>query len=144
MPESVVAKIAGEIQARMTDLEPYLREYRRLQEAADLLAPFDGATSVPRAPARRRRNSRRGRSTASIRHVAPEVRTAQRVSPKRGRPSVRRQEVLEAIQGQPGIRISQLAGSLQLRQSYASKLAHQLASEGLVVKRGWLWHPASA
>ncbi|MEA2128682.1 MAG: hypothetical protein QOJ85_1573 [Solirubrobacteraceae bacterium] len=123
----------GEIRARLTELEPLVDEYRRLEAAATALDRVPSAGAARRgAPGRAASNGRRPGSATGAR---------------RGRPKgsgTRSKEVLQLVAANPGITVTQLAERIGIKQNYLYRLLPQLARDGLVTKDGRGWHPSQA
>jgi hypothetical protein len=119
-----------EITDRLTELEPLVDEYARLQAA---VAALDG---VP----------------APTAHPGPALRAAARPSAGRGgathgrsgRPKgsgTRGVEALELVKAHPGITVPEIAEKMGIRQNYLYRVLPGLAKDGLVVKDGRGWKP---
>lgn len=123
-----------EIAARLKELRPLVEEYHRLEAAA---AALDGVTATPSAvPPAARRGRRPGAARASGNG-----------SPGRGRPKgsgTRSKQALEAVRGQPGITIPELAQTMGIAQNYLYRVMPELQKDGLVRKEGRGWFPVEA
>ncbi len=122
-----------EIHARLKELRPLVDEFQRLEAAAAALdgvtSPQSGATSAA-APARR---AKRGGGSSS--------------GAGRGRPKgsgTRSKQALEAVKGQPGITIPELAQQMGIAQNYLYRVMPELQKDGLVRKEGRGWHAVEA
>ena len=127
-----------EIGARLTELEPLVDEYERLQSALSALEEVATA-SAPTAAARR---GARHKTTAS-----PERPRGAHTQRRRGRPKgsgTRGAEALQLVRSQPGITIPQMAEKMGIKQNYLYRVLPALANDGLVIKRGRGWHPQDA
>lgn len=123
-----------EIAARLKELRPLVEEYHRLEAAA---AALDGVTApapsrAPSAPRGRRPGPARSSGDGS---------------PGRGRPKgsgTRSKQALEAVRGQPGITIPELAQTMGIAQNYLYRVMPELQKDGLVRKEGRGWFPVEA
>lgn len=123
-----------EIAARLKELRPLVEEYHRLEAAA---AALDGVTApvpsgAPAAPRGRRPGPARPSGNSS---------------PGRGRPKgsgTRSKQALEAVRGQPGITIPELAQTMGIAQNYLYRVMPELQKDGLVRKEGRGWFPVEA
>ncbi len=112
-----------EIDARLKELRPLVDEYERLEKAAAALAGVGVEQARPSSRRSRGGSGRRGR----------------------GRPrgsGTRAKQALELVRTQPGITISELASSMNIKANYLYRVMPTLESEGQVVKRDGGWHPA--
>jgi hypothetical protein len=122
-----------EITDRLTELQPLVDEYARLQAAAaaldGILAPSAGPNAARRAAA------------------APSVNGRGATHRKRGRPKgsgTRAGQALEIVKAHPGITISEIAEKLSIKQNYLYRVLPGLAQDGLVVKEGLGWKPTDS
>ncbi len=121
-----------EIQARVKELRPLVEEFHRLEAAA---AALDGVT-VAKADGNtaRTRRSRPAKPAAGGKPGAG----------PRGRPKgsgTRSKQALEAVRGQPGITIPELAQAMGIAQNYLYRVMPELQKDGVVRKEGRGWHP---
>src|SRR3954447_5180640 len=120
-----------EIQARLTELKPYVDEYQLLQAADQALSGIGNgsapATASAPAPARR---TRRASGAGS--------RGGRRGRPKGG--GTRAAQALDLVRNKPGITIPELAEAMGIQQNYLYRVMPGLAEEGKVVKSGRGWH----
>jgi hypothetical protein len=126
-----------EIDERLKELRPLVEEFHRLEAAAAALAgvaaPQRGGTGGGaggrRAAAARPSNGSGGGGGG------------------RGRPKgsgTRSKQALEAVRGQPGITIPELAQAMGIAQNYLYRVMPELQKDGLVRKEGRGWHPVEA
>jgi hypothetical protein len=118
----LVDRIRAELQVRIRELRPVVREFERLEKAAAALAEVDGGGHG----GRRRRAAARG-------------------TRRRGRPrgsGTRSLQALELVKAQPGITISELADAMGIKANYLYRVLPQLEADGKVKKRKKGWHPA--
>jgi ribosomal protein S25 len=111
-----------EIDARLRELRPLVDEYQRLEKASSALAEVDGGGTTRR---------RRGAAKAGRR--------------RRGRPrgsGTRSLQALELVKAKPGITISELADSMDIKANYLYRVLPALEADGKVKKRKKGWHPA--
>ena len=112
-----------EIQARLSELQPMVDEYQRLEAAERALAGVGSKPARTAAPARRSR----GNSSAG----------------RRGRPKgsgTRAIQALELVRARPGITIPELAEAMGIKQNYLYRVMPDLAKNGEVTKSGRGWH----
>lgn len=126
-----------EIHERLKELRPLVDEFHRLEAAAAALdgvaAPGSDAAAVARRP-RRSGNGGGGSGGAGS-------------GQGRGRPKgsgTRSKQALEAVKGQPGITIPELAQTMGIAQNYLYRVMPELQKDGLVRKEGRGWHPVEA
>ncbi len=119
-----------EIDARLRELRPLVDEFRRLEQAA---APQAGVGTTGRAV----RSGGRRRGSAARKPGSGNGR--------RGRPrgsGTRAKEALELVQANPGIKISEMAGRMNIKANYLYRVMPTLEGEGKVKKQDGGWHPA--
>lgn len=122
-----------EIDARLSELEPLVDEYARLQAGA---AALDG---LPRA-----------KPVAAARNGASTLATRKRGAShgKRGRPrgsGKRGADALALIRANPGITVAEIAAKMDIKQkNYLYRVLRGLAENKLVVKDGLGWKAVDA
>jgi hypothetical protein len=144
-----------EITDRLTELQPMVDEYNRLQDAASALAGVGGAAKASAAVTTRRRRGP-GRPRGSASSTRKKAAAAKPAGKKPGRPAgkkgragrrkgsgTRAAEALTLVQGQPGITIPELAAKMGIKQNYLYRVLPGLRTEGKVLKRGRGWVPKS-
>jgi predicted Rossmann fold nucleotide-binding protein DprA/Smf involved in DNA uptake len=115
------------IQTRLTEIDA---ERKGLERAVAAMTEGSG----PRAPRRRR-----SRSVETAGSLAPKPGRAEAPDPaptKRAPRGRRREELLDAIEAEPGARPSKLAQSIGIRPTQVSVLLAKLRAERLIVKDG--------
>jgi CRP-like cAMP-binding protein len=123
-----------EIHARLKELRPLVDEFQRLEAAA---AALDGV-GAPLSN-RERPSARRAKRPASG--------GGSGAGGGRGRPKgsgTRSKQALEAVKGQPGITIPELAQAMGIAQNYLYRVMPELQKDGLVRKEGRGWHAVEA
>jgi predicted Rossmann fold nucleotide-binding protein DprA/Smf involved in DNA uptake len=123
-----------EIQARLKELRPLVDEFHRLEAAA---AALDGVSVQSDAGGQTRR-PRRANSGAS---------NSSGGGSGRGRPKgsgTRSKQALEAVRGQPGITIPELAQAMGIAQNYLYRVMPELQKDGMVRKEGRGWYAVEA
>jgi predicted Rossmann fold nucleotide-binding protein DprA/Smf involved in DNA uptake len=123
-----------EIQARLKELRPLVDEFHRLEAAA---AALDGV-SVQSDTGGQTRRPRRANSGAS---------NSSGGGSGRGRPKgsgTRSKQALEAVRGQPGITIPELAQAMGIAQNYLYRVMPELQKDGMVRKEGRGWYAVEA
>lgn len=128
-----VRELRQRVADRMAELEPLVREYEQLQRvAAELgLEPEQPAGPAPVD------------DSAATSTPAPSARRARR--PRAKTPAVRREHasgVLEAVRSSPGATVAEIASAIGVPPTALYRLVRDLASEGIVVKRGRGLYPA--
>jgi hypothetical protein len=145
-----------EITKRLTELQPLVDEFRRLESAVAALAGVGGGAATAtngrrrarRGPGRPRATAARGRTATATRTKAKAKatrRTAGTAAPRRaGRrkgSGTRAAQALQFVKGQPGITIPELAAKMGIKQNYLYRVLPGLEQEGKVTKRGRGWFP---
>ncbi|MCW3015336.1 MAG: Rrf2 family transcriptional regulator [Solirubrobacterales bacterium] len=123
-----------EIHERLKELRPLVDEFHRLEAAA---AALDGV-SVPHIGGGGERSRRQSRPTSG---------GASSGGASRGRPKgsgTRSKQALEAVRGQPGITIPELAQAMGIAQNYLYRVMPELQKDGLVRKEGRGWYAVEA
>ncbi|MEA2221248.1 MAG: hypothetical protein QOJ35_3874 [Solirubrobacteraceae bacterium] len=128
-----------EIAARLSELEPLVDEYQRLEAAA---AALDGVHATSLTSIAPTRSARRTSTRAT-----PNARTRGAAHGRRGRPKgsgTRGAEALAFVRETPGITIPEIAAKMGIKQNYLYRVLPALADDGLVVKDGRGWKPKDA
>jgi hypothetical protein len=144
-----------QIRDRLRELEPLVREYRRLEAAVAALAAIDHGPAATRAPAATPAAPKRGpgrpRGTAKAAAPKPAEKPARKprgaATGSRGRrkgSGKRAAEALALVQGQPGITIAEMAGKMGVKPNYLYRVLPGLKDEGKVQRKGHGWHPTAA
>jgi hypothetical protein len=138
-----------EITARLRELEPLVKEFKRLQDAAAALTAVSGSSpapapraSTPTAAGRSRASRRPPKSTAASATLAATPAKGRRGGRPKGS-GTRAAQALSLVQGQPGITIPELAAKMKIKQNYLYRVLPGLEQEGKITKRGRGWHPKS-
>lgn len=121
---SVTQDVRKQVEARITELEPLVAEYQRLQQVVELLG--DEPAPSPRSP--------RGRSTPR--------RTLSRGATSRRTQGQRSEDALKLIREQPGITVADTAEALGIGTTYLYRLLPRLEREGKIRKEGRGYVPA--
>ncbi len=122
-----------EIHARLKELRPLVDEFQRLEAAA---AALDGV-GAPRS----------GEGSQAARRPKKATSSGGGGGGGRGRPKgsgTRSKQALEAVKGQPGITIPELAQTMGIAQNYLYRVMPELQKDGLVRKEGRGWHAVEA
>jgi hypothetical protein len=125
-----------EIDERLKELRPLVEEFHRLEAAAAALA---GVSAPQRGGASSGAGGRRA--------ATPRPSNGGGGGGGRGRPKgsgTRSKQALEAVRGQPGITIPELAQTMGIAQNYLYRVMPELQKDGLVRKEGRGWHPVEA
>jgi hypothetical protein len=123
---------------RMKELRPLVDEYHELEQAAKLLGLPDAATTpapspgASPAPTRRRRRATKAAAGGSRRRA--------RTSKTQSSPGLRRQQVLDAVSGHPGITVREIGNQLGVDPTSLYRAVRALESERLIAKRGSQLH----
>jgi hypothetical protein len=122
-----------EIASRLTELQPAIEEYRRLEAAQAALANIPAATTAT-TPAPRGRKAARPKRTAS----KPAAKGARRPGRRKGS-GARSGQALAVIQGQPRITTGELAKAMSIKPNYLYRVLPSLQKEGKIAKKGRGW-----
>jgi Winged helix-turn-helix DNA-binding len=125
----VITTIRSQLEKRLRELEPHVKEHAQIKDALDKLASAispsgrtrSGATAAragAKAPAR-------GRSTM----------TTHRARLRKGQPS-RSDQFLEVLQANPGIKISDAAKRMGVAPNYLYRVRNELVKAGRIKKQG--------
>jgi hypothetical protein len=145
------------INDRLTELRPLVKEYDRLVQADAALDGIPRSTGK-RASAAKPSNGRRrrgpGRPRGSRNATPPAARTARsakatrtKTAGARGRrrgSGQRGAEALAIIKEQPGIAIPEIADKMGIKHNYLYRVLPGLEQEGKITKDGRGWHPKAA
>ena len=124
----VLSKIRSDVEKRLRELEPMLREHEHLRHALDALK--SAGTHVHRP-------SRNG----AKRPAAAKTGTPTR----RGRPQgsgARAQQALKLVHAHPGITIGEMAKKMKIAPNYLYRVLPQLEKAGHIKKRDKGYHKA--
>jgi hypothetical protein len=157
-----------EITDRLSELQPLVEEYQRLEAAVAALDGLGRSAAAPAAPAakattkaapkaagkkapgRRGPGRPRGSKTKAKAAAAP---TTETVAAPAGRGGTRRKagrrkgsgtraaQALAFVKEQAGITIPELAARMGIKQNYLYRVLPILEEEGKVTKQGRGWHP---
>ena len=119
-----------EIQQRLKELKPLVKEYQRLEAAEQALT---GVGASPAASARASGQSRRSRGGGSSGN-------GRRGGGRPKGSGTRAIQALELVKARPGITIPELAEAMEIKQNYLYRVMPELAERGEVVKSGRGWH----
>ena len=128
MADDLLKRTTQEIQGRLKQLEPLVREHERLRRA---LSALTGGEETPK-PTPKRRGS--GRSQGQ---------RAQRKQTKRAGRGERREQVLRVVGEEPGLTPSEAARRVGIQQSQLHSLVKRLEEEGAIERRDGALYPAS-
>src|SRR5829696_9135921 len=123
--QDLLHRTTEEIRARLKELEPLVREHERLQAA---LTALEGSGSEKRLPRLGRAGRGRGRGPST--------------SGRAGR-GERRQQLLEVLSAQPGLRPSE-AAKMGINPAQLHALVRRLEEEGALERRDGALYPASS
>ena len=123
--QDLVHRTTEEIRARLKELEPLVREHKRLQAALTALEASGGEKRLPR---RGRAGRGRGKGATTSRRAG------------RGE---RRQQLLEVLQAEPGLRPSEAAKRMGINPAQLHALVKRTEEEGAVERRDGALYPAS-
>jgi transposase-like protein len=152
-----VRDLERQVVSRLRELQPLVREYEQLRQAAERLgiryAPHsDGASGQPRQASRRRRPSQASARRASTRGGRA-ARTASRSRPATRQPSPRRtsasadqreQQVLQTVDEHPGSTVAEIGQRLGVAPSGLYRVVRRLTESGRLRKEGTQLHPVDS
>lgn len=129
---AVLEKVTREIGDRVARLEPMVQEHKRLAAALQALRQLDGARAPTRAP------HRRARRVTQAKPKAPPRARARRTSAAgtAGANATRSAQVLEQVERQPGITVTELATKLGMNRTYLYRVVPALQRAGKIRKDG--------
>jgi hypothetical protein len=134
--QDLIGTQRAEIDARMAELAPLVAEFAKLEQAA---AALDTIVSTGNG------SSSTQRSTARVKAAGP----AKTATPKagRGRPKgsgKRGEQATAIVAAHPeGIKVSEIATEMGIKQNYLYRVLPELATEGKVIKGAeGRWFPA--
>jgi transposase-like protein len=113
--QDLLSRTTDELRSRIKELEPLVQEHERLKRALTALESTDGRPE----PRRARRSGGGGRRTTSRRAGRGE----------------RRQQLLELVASEPGLRPSEAARRIGINPSQLHSLARRLEDEGTLERR---------
>ena len=116
--QDLLNRTTQEIRSRLKELEPLVREHERLQAALTALESSVGEKSAPPRRGRAGRGRGRGPTTAG----------------RAGR-GERRQQLLEVLNGEPGLRPSEAAKRMGINPAQLHALARRLEEGGELERR---------
>ena len=121
-------KIRSDLEKRLRELEPLIREHAQLGEALEAL------------------RSAGGRAERAVKSAAKGPRSTQTSTATRGpgRPrgtGGRAQEALKLVHKHPGITIGEIAKRMKIQANYLYRVLPQLEKDGKVKKRDKGYHP---
>jgi predicted HTH transcriptional regulator len=121
-------KIRSDLEKRLRELEPVIREHSQLREGLDALKT--AGTRVERTVTTAAKRSRA--ATTGIAARGP------------GRPrgtGGRAQEALKLVHKHPGITIGEMAKRMKIQANYLYRVLRQLEKDGKIKKRDKGYHP---
>jgi hypothetical protein len=125
----VVTRVRSELEKRLRELEPHVKEHAQIKEALAKLAD----TVSPRG---------RTRPDAPVAHATTEAPTRRRRAaatrrgrPQKGQPS-RSDQFLEVVRANPGIKISEAAKQMGIGPNYLYRVRNDLLKTGKIKKQG--------
>ena len=127
MPDALT-KLRSDLEKRLRELEPFIKEHQHLHEALDALKGV--GTRAERAV----------KSTAK----SPRSATARTATRGPGRPrgtGGRAQDALKLVHLHPGITIGELAKRMKIQPNYLYRILPHLEKDGKVKKRDKGYHP---
>jgi transcriptional regulator with GAF, ATPase, and Fis domain len=125
--QDLLHRTTDEIRARLKELEPLVQEHERLRAALTALEESTGQKSLPRR-GRAGRGSGRGATTS-----------------RRAGRGERRQQLLEVLNAEPGVRPSEAAKRMGINPSQLHALVRRLEEAGELERRdGALYASADA
>jgi hypothetical protein len=134
-----------EITSRLTELQPVVAEFRRLEAAVSALAGVGGAStggpSTQKRPGRPPGSRSKAAAKVPVKSAAKVGRPAKRRAGRRKGSGTRAAEALAAVKEQPGITIKELAAKMGIAQNYLYRVMPGLEKEKKVKKQGGGWHP---
>jgi predicted Rossmann fold nucleotide-binding protein DprA/Smf involved in DNA uptake len=119
----IVQRSINDIRQRLSELNPLLEERDRLRAALEALEGTDADGKTQKSPATSK--TRRRRSTTS----------------RRARRGERRQQLLELLGREPGLRPSEAARRMGVAAPQLQSLAKRLEEEGALERREGLLYP---
>jgi hypothetical protein len=122
---------------RLKELEPAVAEYRELEAVAKRLGiePAQTADASPATPPRRRRaGAGSDKAARKPPNGGPSKRTV---------PGQREQQIVELVQGRPGITVREVGNALGVDPTGLYRIVHRLEQRGHVRKTGRGLEPAT-
>ena len=150
------------VKARLSELEPLIKEYRDLQQVAERLqielpsapesaealspqpVPGKAGARASKSPATRATRKPRSRASKPAAKQAPaRKRAASKSSDRRSRPGGtraigqdRRERILELIRSRPGITVPEISRELGVEPPPLYRVVRKLSADGVVKKEG--------
>jgi hypothetical protein len=127
-----VRELETQIVERLRELEPLVREYQELRQAADRLGvtyepTLSSATTTARRPSRPRASNGRRKRTGARRRKAAGA---------NGKRSSRRDDVLRLVGEHPGITVPDIGARLGVDPTGLYRIVRALDADGLIAKDG--------
>lgn len=126
MADFLDAKVK-EIDERLKELGPLVKEYHRLEAARQALSGVSGSSGPARG---------RGRATGTT--------GGRRRGRRRGGGNTRSAQTLELVRTRPGITIPELAEAMSIKPNYLYRILPGLEQEGQVSRQGKGWAAGGA
>jgi hypothetical protein len=123
----VVTELRGQLEKRLRELQPLVKEHEQIQAALEKLA--DAVSPKRRGRPHKAGSSAKRKSSSGTR---------------RGRPrgsGGRTQQALGLVQKQPGITIAEMAKQMKISPNYLYRVLPQLQADKKVKKQGKGYHP---
>ena len=124
----VLSKIRSDLEKRLRELEPLVKEHAHVREALHALGSAGTRTEQAVTSAvKRARPAKKGTSTRG-----------------RGRPrgtGGRAQEALKLVHTHPGITIAEMAKKMKIQANYLYRVLPHLEKDGKIKKRDKGYHP---
>jgi hypothetical protein len=123
----VLSEIRGDLEKRLRELEPLIKEHAQVREALDALKGV--GTRVGRAATTAPRRARSGKTSTATRGP--------------GRPrgtGGRAQESLKLVHKHPGITIGEMAKRMKIQANYLYRVLPHLEKDGKLTKRDKRYH----
>lgn len=124
----VLGDIRSDLEQRLRELEPLIKEHAQVREALDALK--DARVQVQRA------------ATSAVRR--PQSANASTATKGPGRPratTARAQEAVKLVHRHPGITIAEMAKRMKIKPNYLYRILPHLEKDGKVNKRDKGYHP---
>jgi hypothetical protein len=143
----ILDKTRRDIAERLRDLQPFVEEYRRLEEAVSALAGIASPPSAspstprPRAPRRPHQTTTPKVETSKPKHAAKTPRATKHHAGRSAGGGPRAAQTLAIVKANPGITIPTIAAQMAIKGNYLYRILPKLEQEGKVVRRGHGWEP---
>ena len=128
--QDLLSRTTREIRDRLSELEPLVREHERLQAALAALESSGGESET------RRGRSAGGRGAGG--------RGRQRTTSRRAGRGERRQQLLDVVRAEPGLRPSEAARRMGINPAQLHALVKRTEEEGAVERRDGALYPATS